>query len=148
MGAWGNKPWDNDAAADWFAGTFAGIDLDARVEDAFADPDDFDAVRAACYLLAVLGRTYVWPGDIERLDSHLERGITLLAEMLEPGSELRELSDDDPELLAEVRSEIAELAARLDGDEDDDDDDEEDEDDEDLLDLDDDEEDLEDLEDE
>ncbi|MFM1730724.1 DUF4259 domain-containing protein [Prescottella soli] len=115
MGAWGSAPWHNDAAADWFGDVFGGIDIDARIGDALEHDDDYDRVRAACYLLAVLGRSTVWPGDLERLDGHLERGVELLTEMIEPESEFRELWEDDPEVIEAVRVEIAELEARLDG---------------------------------
>lgn len=123
MGAWGTAPWHTDGAADWFATVFAGIDIDARIDEAFEYDDDYDRVRAAGYLLAVLGRSTVWPGDLERLDDHLERGIELLTEMLEPDSEFRELWEDDPEVLDAVRAELAELEARLDEDDGDDEDD-------------------------
>ncbi|MGS2804996.1 hypothetical protein [Nocardia sp. MW-W600-9] len=115
MGAWGSAPWHNDAAADWFGDVFAGIDIDARIGDALEHGDDFDRVRAACYLLAVLGHSTVWPGDLERLDGHFERGVELLTEMIEPESEFRDLWEDDPEVIEAVRAEIAELEARLDG---------------------------------
>jgi hypothetical protein len=127
MGAWGSKPWDSDGAADWFRSFFEGIDVDARIDAAFATDDDYDQIRAASYLLAVLGRSYVWPGDLDRLDDHLQRGIDLLTQMVEPESDFRDLYDDDLEVVAAVRAEIAALEARLDG-EDEDDEDEDDED--------------------
>ncbi|MEM6369752.1 MAG: DUF4259 domain-containing protein [Myxococcota bacterium] len=77
MGTWGDEPWDNDAGADWFATFFRGIDVDERIEFAL-DSDDFQEVRAACYVLAVLGRVYVWPGDFSRLARSLEKAIALL----------------------------------------------------------------------
>ena len=126
MGAWGSAPWDTDGAADWFTEVFAGIDIDAHVDEAFQYDDDYDKIRAAGYLLAVLGRSMVWPGDLERLDDHLEQGIELLTEMVEPGSDFRELWEDDADVIAAVRAEIAELEARLDGDDDDDDEDDDD----------------------
>ncbi|WP_430332935.1 hypothetical protein [Rhodococcus sp. ACT016] len=84
MGAWASAPWHNDAAADWFGDVFAGIDIDARIGDALEYDDDYDRVRAACYLLAVLRHSTVWPGDLERLDGHLERGVEMLTDMIEP----------------------------------------------------------------
>ncbi|GAA1323635.1 hypothetical protein ACFSWE_09445 [Leucobacter albus] len=129
MGAWGSKPWESDGAADWFAEFFEGIDVDARIDAAFEYDDEYDQIRAAGYLLAVLGRPTVWPGDLERLDDHLERGIELLTEMIEPDSDFRDLWEDDPDVVAAVRDEIAALEARLEGDDDDDDDDDDDEDD-------------------
>lgn len=144
MGAWGSAPWDTDGAADWFAEVFAGIDIDAHVSEAFQYDDDYDKVRAAGYLLAVLGRSTVWPGDLERLDDHLERGIELLNDMVEPGSDFRELWEDDADVIAAVRAEIAELEARLDSEDDEDDEDEEDDEDDDDDDEDLDDEDLDD----
>lgn len=144
MGTWGHQPWDNDGAADWFTSLFDGIDIDGHIDRAFAT-DDGDEIRAAGYILTVLGRPYIWPGDLERLDGHLERGIELLTEFLDEDSEFRELWEDDPEALAAVRAELAALEARLDGDaeatdDDDEDNDDEDEDEEDEEDEEDDEE--------
>ncbi|MBL3686780.1 hypothetical protein D3248_07425 [Leucobacter zeae] len=93
------------------------------MDEAFEYDDDYDRIRAACYLLAVLGRSTVWPGDLERLDGHLERGIDLLTEMIEPDSDFRDLWDDDPEVVEAVRSEIAELEDRFEEDDDAEDDD-------------------------
>ncbi|GAA1413374.1 hypothetical protein AUR04nite_31180 [Glutamicibacter uratoxydans] len=113
MGAWGTSPWDNDDAADWFADFFDSVDVDARITAAFEDEDEHDQIRAACYMLNVLGRTYVWPGDLDALDSLLERGKELLSTMLEEGSEFRELWEDDEEVLAAVEEELAGLQERL-----------------------------------
>ena len=124
MGAWGSAPWHNDGAADWFAEVFEGIDIDAHISSAFEYDDDYDRIRAAGYLLAVLGHSTVWPGDLERLDEHLERGIELMTEMVEEDSEFLELWEDEPEVVDTVRAEIAALQARLDGEGDDEDDDE------------------------
>lgn len=137
MGAWGSAPWDTDGAADWFAEFFEGIDADARISEAFEADDDYDRIRAAGYLLAVLGRGYIWPGDLERLDALLERGIELFSEMLEPDSEFRELWEDDPEVLAAVRAELAVLEERLNGDDEADDDDDADDEEDDAADDDD-----------
>ncbi|MFF8817170.1 MULTISPECIES: DUF4259 domain-containing protein [Leucobacter] len=129
MGAWGSAPWHNDGAADWFAEVFQGIDIDAHIDQALKYDDDFDRIRAAGYLLTVLGHSTVWPGDLERLDNHLERAIELLTEMAEPDSEFLELWEDEPGVLEAVQAEIAALEARLAG-EDDEEDEEEDDDDE------------------
>lgn len=135
MGAWGTAPWDSDDAADWFSSFFEGVDVEARIDDAFSDEEDYDRIRAGSYMLSVLGRTYVWPGDLERLDELLERGIELLTAMISPGSDFREIWENDPEIIDAVRSEIADLEARLEDDDDDDDDDEEaDDDDEEEID--------------
>lgn len=119
MGAWGVEPWDNDSAADWFNAFFVGIDVDKRMEEALRlGPDDeFDELRAACYLLEVLGRIYVWPGDISRLDEYLRTGIRLLSEAIDPKTEWGEYFLDwwnnDPEMIASVKRQIQGLTARL-----------------------------------
>jgi hypothetical protein len=84
MGAWGIEAWESDGAADWFRSFFDGIDVNARIEETFSDLDDTEQqVRAACYLLAVLGRVYVWPGDLEQLRELLDHGVQLLNGMLD-----------------------------------------------------------------
>ncbi len=113
MGAWGTKLWENDDAADWFSSFFDGIDVGSRIKATLEVEDEYDEIRAACYMLSALGRTYVWPGDLVVLDELLERGVQLLSAMLEPGSEFRELWEDDEEVLADVAQELADLQNRL-----------------------------------
>ncbi|MCS3427389.1 hypothetical protein M2388_001040 [Leucobacter aridicollis] len=102
---------------------FQGIDIDGHIDEALKYDDDYDRIRAAGYLLAVLGHSTVWPGDLERLDDHLERAIELLSEMADPESEFLELWEDEPDVLEAVRAEIVVLEARLAGEDDPDDED-------------------------
>lgn len=113
MGAWGASPWDSDGAADWFTEFFEDIDVDTRIAAALEYDDEYDQIRAACYMLNTIGRIYVWPGDLEKLEEHLNRGIELLAAMLEPDSEFRELYEEDDEVIEAVEKEVAELKERL-----------------------------------
>jgi len=113
MGAWGASPWDSDGAADWFAEFFEGINVDSRIEAALEYDDEYDQIRAACYMLNTIGRIYVWPGDLEKLEEHLERGIKLLTAMLEPDSEFRELYEEDDEVIEAVGQELEDLKERL-----------------------------------
>ncbi|WP_347038411.1 hypothetical protein AAHB37_18060 [Glutamicibacter halophytocola] len=113
MGAWGASPWDSDGAADWFTEFFEGIDVDARIAAALEYDDEYDQIRAACYMLNTIGRIYVWPGDLEKLDDLLGRGIELLAAMLESDSEFRELYEEDDEVIEAVEKELADLKERL-----------------------------------
>jgi hypothetical protein len=112
MGVWGNNPWDSDDAADWLADTLKDLHLDERLDEVFAEPqDNYEAVRAAAYLLQVLGFAYVWPGDLDRLDAHLTKAITLLESMIDPEStdedmDFLELWDNDPEIIAAVQAQI------------------------------------------
>lgn len=112
MGVWGIQPWESDGAADWFADFFADFDMDERLATAFQYEDDYEAIRAGCYILDVLGRTYIWPGDLDRLDEHLATGISLLSAMLEPDSEFLDLWENDPEVSALVEERLAHLRER------------------------------------
>ena len=82
MGTWAAKPWDNDAAADWFGGIMDKTRLAARVEKALLlDLEEyFETVRAAAAVLVLLGHVYVWP--IDDLDRHLELAASKLEEIL------------------------------------------------------------------
>ncbi|QDY66680.1 hypothetical protein FQA45_10295 [Glutamicibacter halophytocola] len=113
MGAWGASPWDSDGAADWFTEFFEDIDVDARIAAALEYDDEYDQIRAACYMLNTIGRIYVWPGDLEKLEELLGRGIELLAAMLESDSEFRELYEEDYEVIEAVEKELADLKERL-----------------------------------
>lgn len=116
MGTWDVQPWDNDDAADWFSEFFEGIDFDSRIESAFEHEDSYDQVRAACYILQVLGRVYVWPGDIDKLGSHLDRGIRHLKTMVdvdhEACQELQEMWGADSGIFASIKAQLAELEIR------------------------------------
>jgi hypothetical protein len=76
-------------------------------------------VRAAAYLLEVLGRIYVWPGDLDRLDVHLNRAVALLREVLDPetaiGADTYSRFDGvvPSEFVDSVNRQIAELELRL-----------------------------------
>lgn len=112
MGTWGIQAWDSDGAADWFAKTFEGIDMDARIEAALKYDDRYDEIRAAAYLLRVLGHsTHVWPGDPDRLSQHVAKALKRLRGMAAAGSEYRELWKNDPKVVAALEGEIAGLDA-------------------------------------
>ncbi|MEJ5998772.1 DUF4259 domain-containing protein [Corynebacterium sp. H130] len=111
MGAWGAKPWENDHAADWFHAVFEGIDIDAHIDHAFECYDNYEEIRAACYLLEVLGVPYIWPGKLDRLQEHIDTGIDLLTQMIAPDSDFLELWDNDPRLIDEIKEQIEALHA-------------------------------------
>lgn len=108
MGTWDIKPWDNDAAADWYHDFFKSSDFVPKVMGALQAPAhvDRDHTRAAAALVVLLAHNYVWP--IDRLDADLKLAITRLEECLEI-PENQEL----PEMIAMIRQEIAELRSRL-----------------------------------
>lgn len=112
MGTWGKGPWDNDSAADWCAEVFAGVDMDAFMDDAFKYYDAWGKIRMACYLLTTLGvSAYVWPGDLERRPEHMQRGLKLLRDMAAPDGEYVSQWGDggNPELEKMLAQEIAAL---------------------------------------
>jgi hypothetical protein len=108
MGTWGSQPWESDDAADWFAKTFEGIDLDARVEQALKYDDRYGEIRAAAYLLRVLGHSpQVWPGKPDRLQEHVASAVKRLRAMAAPDGEYLKLWQDDPQVAEALAGEIA-----------------------------------------
>ncbi|MEN7551958.1 hypothetical protein AAG747_28850 [Rapidithrix thailandica] len=106
---WGNQPWDNDCAADWFAKTIGDSGLATRVRNTLQEllaqeywDDEALLVRAASYCLLQFGHVYVWP--IDELEKDLDLAIQGLKRVLEEGEYF------DPEIL---QVEIAELENRL-----------------------------------
>ena len=114
MGAWSSTFDGSDGAADWFADALKGCAIDAAIEKAFKYSDTFDQMRAAAYLITVLGcSSYVWPGDLDKLDGFLLQAERELAAMIEPGTEsnteLGELWGKDSDVFDEIRGELQRL---------------------------------------
>jgi hypothetical protein len=108
MGTWGNLPWDNDAAGDWFDALFGKTKLAKEVEDTLNlhVGTYHDEIRAAASLLLFLGRVYIWPVR------DLHRHLTLAADRLEEVIRV-DIIAESPELVEEIRSEIQELRSRI-----------------------------------
>jgi hypothetical protein len=108
MGAWGELPWDNDAAADWFGDLMDKTRLAQEVERTLKldVEDSYEEIRAAASVLLFLGRVYIWP--VHDLDRHL----TLAADRLEEVSRV-DVVAESPELVEGVRAEIQELRSRI-----------------------------------
>ena len=115
MGAWGVEPWDNDTAADWFGELFESLDVD-KIQRAIEDEEDYDTIRAACFVLATLGRVYVWPADrLDELKTLLDTGIEHLTSMVEPSQknlDFLEQWENNPEVVESINRQIEELKAR------------------------------------
>ncbi len=115
MGAWDVEPWDTDEAADWFGDFFRDLKVD-EIHSAFQHYDDYDKIRAACYVLQTLGRVYVWPASrLDDLKPLLEKGIELLSNMIHPPDDdwdFLEEWDDNPDVIKSVERQIEELKAR------------------------------------
>ena len=75
MGAWGTDVLENDSAADWFGGLFDETGLRDRVA-AGLESNRPEEVRAAAWVVAQLGRGFVWP--VEHIDEDRQRAIEAL----------------------------------------------------------------------
>jgi nucleotide-binding universal stress UspA family protein len=110
---WDSKPWDNDAAADWFAALMEQTNMPALVRKTLllVNVDDYSGeqtpeLRAAAYCMLKFGHVYVWPGD--DLAADLQLAIYALKKVL--------LDDDycySSEVADDVEHEIEELEERL-----------------------------------
>ncbi|WP_295116522.1 DUF4259 domain-containing protein [uncultured Chitinophaga sp.] len=111
---WGNEPWDNDLAADWFGGLMDNTNLAVQVREALqipapGSPDEYDAastLRAAASCLVMMGRVYVWP--INDLKSDLALGVRALEFVLQDEEYIY-----NDEIRAAVEEEKKELEERL-----------------------------------
>ncbi|MEC9791656.1 hypothetical protein RCT11_09335 [Escherichia marmotae] len=121
MGDWGKKPWDNDAAADWFHRFWSGTDksnfefLISEINNFNPDTDRYDAVRAACYILQTIGIPHVWPvKHLDILKEILEKALLILTNMINPPNDKwLFLEDCDDEMLHAVNEQITAIKLRL-----------------------------------
>ncbi len=106
MGAWGHEPWDSDDAADWFSELISAKFV-KQIDTALRkDPEDeFETIRAACYVLNVMGHIYIWPAA--KLEPQLQQAIKSLRKVLESGVL------EDVKLSGKVRKELKSLEQRL-----------------------------------
>ena len=116
MGDWSAAPWDNDEAADWFERYWngGGMELVLRTIHEFrADTEQYDAVRAACVVLACFGSAYAWPyAYLEQRLPTLQAAITILQNMLLSPSEewgFLDMWDNNVEVVAAVEEQIRQL---------------------------------------
>lgn len=111
MGYWGNAPWDNDYAADWFGAvvdeTKIGDVIDRTLSKS-VDCFNCDEIRGAISLFILMGRVYVY--DIYKLGDHLERCILKNLELKKFWSEGG--WDGDPEVGQWLDFELAVLQRR------------------------------------
>lgn len=133
MGAWGYKYYENDSAADWFAGFWENPDFDGIITlvDEFNSDNEEDIViiRAIAHLLSFFDNFYIMPEPLADEHERLSRRIIeILENTIDPNHEYHrsfvEAWDDDEELFAEIRSDIDKLTnavQRLYGDEEDED---------------------------
>ncbi|RAJ25508.1 hypothetical protein [Pedobacter cryoconitis] len=106
---WGDQPWDNDPAADWYGTMMKKTGLAAHVRKTLSEElhkDSADVLRAAAFCLVQFGRIYVWP--TKELKDDLKLGIAALKQVLEDDEYCHSI-----EITVEVRAELAELGERL-----------------------------------
>lgn len=77
---WGDNPWDNDRASDWFANLMHSTHFPDQIRATLLLCEQEDAcgentalLRAAVYCVLQFCRVYIWP--IEQLDSDLDLAI-------------------------------------------------------------------------
>jgi hypothetical protein len=106
---WGDQPWDNDRAADWYGVMMKKTGVPAYVRKTLSEElnkDSSEVLRAAAFCVVQFGRIYVWPTDELRDD--LKLAIAALQQVL---------NDDDYchsiEITIEVRAELAQLEEQL-----------------------------------
>lgn len=108
MGAWATAAWDNDGAADWFDDMFDATGLANYVRETLQRDIEWRAeeVRAAAYMVAALGRVYIWP--IDDLDNDLALAISKLEEI-----KALEKYQEVPDFVRAIDDEIVVLKSRL-----------------------------------
>jgi len=79
MGAWGEEPWDNDSAADWFGDLWEGTPMGERTLEALRSGEG-EVMVAALWFCTQLCRVYVWP--IDHLDETLDAAIAAADQLL------------------------------------------------------------------
>jgi len=112
MGTWDIEPWDNDIAADWFGDIFKKTKLAEYTRQTLQNCDphyEFEEVRAAAFLVSVLGHVYVWP--IEHRDQDIALAVSKLEQVL-TSPKLNEDGEDgkfNKMLREKIQEEIQEL---------------------------------------
>jgi hypothetical protein len=112
MGTWGHEPWANDQAADWYAELFEKTKLSDHIEQTLQSniSDNYDEIRAAAFVLVVLGRINIWP--IEVLNKHLNSAVEKLEGIL--NDKTCPLNEDD-DIINAIKEDIVMLKKRMDG---------------------------------
>ena len=110
---WGEQPWDNDQAADWFAGLMEKTSLPEKVRttlrlaDKGLDEETTPLLRAAAWCVIQFGRVYVWP--VNELEFDLQLAIRALDVVLQD-----EEYCYSEEVTAKIKEEQTALQERLD----------------------------------
>ena len=105
MGKWGYEPWANDSAANWFDGTFDLTGLAEHVEQTLnlRIDEHADEVRAAAYVVSLLGEHYMWP-----INSRMRCVRLAIARLHEIAAQVA-----DPQFVATLQNEIGAFESKL-----------------------------------
>ncbi|QNK62592.1 hypothetical protein H7F33_18970 [Pedobacter sp. PAMC26386] len=105
---WGEHPWDNDRAPDWFGVMMDKTGLAGYVRETLSteiNKDSAEVLRTAAFCLIQFGHIYVWPH--EGLKGDLTLGIAALQQVL---------TDNEycysEEITADIRAELLQLEER------------------------------------
>lgn len=110
---WGKESWDNDQAADWFAGLMEKTSLPDKVRitlrlaEKGLDEETIPLLRAAAWCVLQFGRVYIWP--VNDLEADLRLAVRALDVVLQ-GEEYCY----GEEIIVKVKEEQAVLKERLD----------------------------------
>ena len=80
MGAWGEGPYDNDTAADWFY-DISKKPITSLITNGL-ESKDYDEIRAAAYLLERVGETH-WVYPEEYREPHVNLALEKLKDILQ-----------------------------------------------------------------
>ena len=92
MGAWGEGPYDNDTAADWFYG-LKDTGIYNFIESGL-NSTDYDEQRAAAWLVQRLAES-VYVYDLDKFDEHRELAVKKLTNILNDNEWLGTWRDRD-----------------------------------------------------
>jgi hypothetical protein len=120
MSRWGSQSWESDAASDWFRFILLeqidDIDLEISTPLKYPYGRNDDEARAVAYFLQVLGISAIWPGDLEKLKSNIQRAIEVLTAMINQKSDSGDTNfcvGNDSQTVESVKEQVRQLESRL-----------------------------------
>lgn len=120
MGVWSTKPWGNDEAADWFHDFWNCNDFElvmSEIENFNPSNENYDSVRAACYVVACFGSAYSWPIKyLDRRKDIMNKSIDILSKMINPPNDnwtFLDMWDNNKDAIASVENQIENIKLML-----------------------------------
>lgn len=118
MGDWGPRAWENDEAADWFQEFWKDgwALVQKEIEEFDPTEEQYDSLRAAAYVLAAFGGSYLAPvAYLDKLRGWLVKTQEILGNMIDPPSEewgFLDMWGNDPDVVTSVKDQIEALRTR------------------------------------